>query len=99
MSESFLMSDQDLLALAKGGTKLDEQAKLQEFFQLWFDIEEYVDELFTCLRKSNFYSDHNTISSKAQRQEILETASTLRKSKFIDDPAIPEATCITIMRD
>ncbi len=99
MPESLLMSDQCLFALAKEGEKLDERAKLQEFLQLWPDLEEYVDELFICLRQSSSHGDSNTIPSKAQRREILKAACASKKIKFMDDLAIIEAARITTMRD
>lgn len=99
MLESLLMSDQCLFALTKKGEKLVNWAKLQEFLQPWPDLNEYVDELFTCLCQSNSYSESNIILSKAQWREILKAACASKKIKFMDDPTIAEATRITTMRD
>ena len=99
MSESLLISDQCLFALAKEGEKLVDRAKLQEFLWPWPDLNEYVDELFTYLRQSSSYGESDIILSKAQRQKILKAARVSKKIKFIDDPAIVEAARITTMRD
>lgn len=58
-----------------------------------------LDELFTCLRQLSSHSDSNTILFKVQRQEILKTTCASKKTKFNNDPAITEATCITTIRD
>lgn len=99
MPESLLMSDQYLLALAKESEKLVDRAKLQEFLRAWSNLDEYLDELFICLRQSSSYGESDIIPSKAQRREILKAACVSKKIKFMDNPAIAEAACITTMRD
>ena len=93
------MSDQFFLAMAKEGEKFDKRAKLLEFLQPYPDLEEYIDELFTCLHQSSFHGNNNTIPSKAERREILKATHASKKIKFLNGPTIIEVDRITKMRD
>lgn len=99
MPESLLMSDQCLFSLTKEGEQLDKRAQLQDFLWPWPDLDEYVDEIFTCICQSSSHGDSNTTPSKAQRREILKAARASKKIKFMDNPAIAKASRITKMRD
>ncbi|MCJ1464595.1 hypothetical protein MMC07_003208 [Pseudocyphellaria aurata] len=80
-----VMEDGCLAALAKHGEELSDTAMLLQFLEPWGDLEEYCDEILTCLRKnsSRVYSQANDrpegMPSDAERKATLQAARLSRK--------------------
>lgn len=109
MPESLLMLYQYLSSLSKDGEQLNDEAKLQVFFQpwpdlieyiqSWPDLIEYIDKIFACICWSSSHGDSSMTPSKAQRREVLKAACASKKIKFMNNPIIAEAARIITMRD
>lgn len=59
------MLDQYFSFLFKEGKQLNDEAKLQDFFQPWPNFIKYINEIFAYIRQSNFYVNSSMTLFKA----------------------------------
>lgn len=81
MPDSLVMSDDCLLALAKSGELLQDQASLLDFLKPWYGMAKHAEEILVCIQKTRSHSEYPELPSKAEREAILkaERASTTIK--------------------
>lgn len=104
MPDNLIIPDSCLLALAKHGSELAlaiSSEKLREFLQPWEGVDEYLEELFTLIKRSSpqISSSTNFGPSRAERKETLKAARTSKKLKYMDDLVVAEAAKMTALRD
>ncbi len=107
MSDSLLMPDACFAILAISGRWLNTWIQLVDFLKPWYGIAKYADNILLCLYKnSSLPPDLDLdldisldLSSKAQRKATLKAHRTFKKLKYMDDPKVAEAVCLTIWRN
>lgn len=102
MPDNLIMPNSCLLVLAKHGSELAlaiSSEKLREFLQPWKDVDEYLEELFTLIKRSSSQISSSTNSGplRAERKETLKAGRTSKKLKYMDDPVVAEAARMTAL--
>lgn len=102
MSNSLLMSDTYLVALAKLRRLIDLD-QLIEFLKPWTRMAKHANSILLCLQKNSFLIPGLDFllnpPTKAQRKATLKVFQTSQKLKYIDDPLVVKEACITALRD
>ncbi len=104
-AESLFMPDECLTALTKNGSELASNivVNLQEFPLPWQGVDNFVDEPYALLKRTNSSTNSsNNLSTtifRTERKKLLKAARVSKKLKYIDNPAIAEAAHLTKLRD
>lgn len=101
MSDTLLMPDAYLAALAKLGGGLLNCAQLIDFLKPWYGVAKHADEILLCLQKNSPSTPDVLfdVSSKAKRKATLKALRTSKKLKYMDDPQVAEEARLTTLRD
>lgn len=103
MSDSLLMPDACLAALAKSGGSLNTRVQLIDFLKPWCGIAKHADDILLCLQKKNPLPPGLDASldlpSKARRKATLKAFRTSKKLKYMDDPKVAEEARLITLRD
>ena len=103
MSDSLLMPDSCLAALAKSGGSLNSQVQLVEFLKPWYGVAKHANDILLCLQKNSLLTPGLDASLdqtyKAQKKATLKALRTSKKLKYIDDPKVAKKARLTALRD
>lgn len=68
-----------------------------DFLKLWYEMEEYVEEILKCIQENSSYS--TDALPKSERKATFKALKTSKKLKYIDDPIIEKKASMTALRD
>lgn len=101
ISDTLLMIDACLAALAKLGGLLNFVQQLVDFLKSWYDVQKHIYDIFFCLQKNSFsiLGISFAISYKAQKKAIFKALRTSKNLKYMEDFQMAIKVCLTDLRD